>query len=83
MLQKLNSVHANNKSFLRPKNIHDTRFGIVHFAGEVYYQAEGELSSVYDPPGVTQSRIPARGWFFPLWVDLSALTKAIKMIPHR
>ncbi|KAF7461148.1 Hypothetical predicted protein [Marmota monax] len=41
MLQKLNSVHANNKAFLKPKNIHDARFGIAHFAGEVYYQAEG------------------------------------------
>lgn len=51
MLQKLSSVHANHKSFLRPKNIHDTRFGIVHFAGDVYYQVEGEHSSGYDPPG--------------------------------
>lgn len=51
MLQKLNAVHANNKSFLRPKNIHDTRFGIAHFAGEVYYQAEGEHGSAYSPSG--------------------------------
>lgn len=51
MLQKLNSVHANNKFFLRPRNIHDTRFGITHFAGEVYYQAEGEHNSVYNPLG--------------------------------
>ncbi|MEJ1286345.1 myosin XV [Cricetulus griseus] len=48
MLQKLNSVHANNKSFLKPKNIHDTRFGIVHFAGEVYYQVEGFLEKNRD-----------------------------------
>lgn len=46
MLQKLNSIHANNKSFLSPRSIHDTHFGIAHFAGDVYYQAEGELSSV-------------------------------------
>lgn len=45
MVQKLNSVHANNKAFLQPKNIHDARFGIAHFAGEVYYQAEGRCSS--------------------------------------
>lgn len=45
MLQKLNGVHANNKAFLQPKNIHDARFGIAHFAGEVYYQAEGGCSS--------------------------------------
>ncbi|CAH7099288.1 Myo7b [Phodopus roborovskii] len=48
MLQKLSSVHANNKSFLRPKNIHDTRFGIVHFAGEVHYQVEGFLEKNRD-----------------------------------
>uniref|UniRef100_H0XC39 Unconventional myosin-VIIb n=1 Tax=Otolemur garnettii TaxID=30611 RepID=H0XC39_OTOGA len=48
MLQKLNSVHANNKAFLQPKNIHDTRFGIAHFAGEVYYQAEGFLEKNRD-----------------------------------
>ncbi|KAL1773374.1 unconventional myosin-VIIb [Sigmodon hispidus] len=48
MLQKLNSVHAKNKSFLRPRNIHDTRFGIVHFAGEVYYQVEGFLEKNRD-----------------------------------
>ncbi|XP_047300393.1 unconventional myosin-VIIb isoform X3 [Homo sapiens] len=48
MLQKLNSVHANNKAFLQPKNIHDARFGIAHFAGEVYYQAEGFLEKNRD-----------------------------------
>ncbi|XP_062055076.1 unconventional myosin-VIIb [Lepus europaeus] len=48
MLQKLNSVHANNKGFLQPKNIHDARFGIAHFAGEVYYQAEGFLEKNRD-----------------------------------
>lgn len=51
MLQKLNSIHANNKSFLSPRSIHDTRFGIAHFAGDVYYQTEGEHGSPYDLPG--------------------------------
>lgn len=48
MLQKLNNVHANNKAFLQPRNIHDTRFGIAHFAGKVYYEVEGKcnLSSI-------------------------------------
>lgn len=49
MLQKLNSVHANNKAFLQPRNIHDARFGIVHFAGKVYYQTEGRGSSSHTP----------------------------------
>uniref|UniRef100_A0A8C2VAX4 Unconventional myosin-VIIb n=1 Tax=Chinchilla lanigera TaxID=34839 RepID=A0A8C2VAX4_CHILA len=48
MLQKLNGVHANNKAFLKPKNIHDARFGIAHFAGEVYYQVEGFLEKNRD-----------------------------------
>uniref|UniRef100_A0A8C6WAU8 Unconventional myosin-VIIb n=1 Tax=Nannospalax galili TaxID=1026970 RepID=A0A8C6WAU8_NANGA len=48
MLQKLNSVHANNKAFVKPKNIHDTRFGIIHFAGEVHYQVEGFLEKNRD-----------------------------------
>ncbi|XP_010635965.1 unconventional myosin-VIIb isoform X1 [Fukomys damarensis] len=48
MLQKLNNVHANNKAFLKPKNIHDARFGIAHFAGEVYYQAKGFLEKNRD-----------------------------------
>ncbi|XP_019480078.1 PREDICTED: unconventional myosin-VIIb isoform X1 [Hipposideros armiger] len=48
MLQKLNSVHANSKAFLQPKNIYDARFGIVHFAGVVYYQTEGFLEKNRD-----------------------------------
>ncbi|XP_032261983.1 unconventional myosin-VIIb [Phoca vitulina] len=48
MLQKLNNVHANNKAFLQPRNIHDARFGITHFAGEVYYQTEGFLEKNRD-----------------------------------
>ncbi|XP_042638986.1 unconventional myosin-VIIb [Orycteropus afer afer] len=48
MLQKLKSVHAHNKAFLQPKNIHDVRFGIAHFAGEVYYKTEGFLEKNRD-----------------------------------
>ncbi|EPY75937.1 myosin-VIIb [Camelus ferus] len=48
LVQKLQSVHANNKAFLQPKNIHDARFGIAHFAGDVYYQAEGFLEKNRD-----------------------------------
>ncbi|KAG8514234.1 Unconventional myosin-VIIb, partial [Galemys pyrenaicus] len=51
MLQKLNSVHAKNPAFLQPKNIHDTRFGIAHFAGKVYYQVEGFLEKNRDTLG--------------------------------
>ncbi|XP_060034081.1 unconventional myosin-VIIb [Erinaceus europaeus] len=48
MLQKLNSVHANNKAFLQPKNVHDGRFGIAHFAGKVHYHVEGFLEKNRD-----------------------------------
>ncbi|XP_058157161.1 LOW QUALITY PROTEIN: unconventional myosin-VIIb [Dasypus novemcinctus] len=48
MLQKLHRVHASNKAFLQSKNVHDTRFGIAHFAGEVYYHAEGFLEKNRD-----------------------------------
>ncbi|XP_072818164.1 unconventional myosin-VIIb [Vicugna pacos] len=48
LVQKLQGVHANNKAFLQPKNIHDARFGIAHFAGDVYYQAEGFLEKNRD-----------------------------------
>lgn len=64
MLQKLNSVHANNKAYLQPKNIHEARFGIAHFAGEVYYQTEGRRSSSPFPP-------PFQIWIIPggLWEE--------------
>ncbi|XP_029790630.1 unconventional myosin-VIIb [Suricata suricatta] len=48
MLQKLNSVHTNNKAYLQPRHIEDARFGIVHFAGNVYYQTEGFLEKNRD-----------------------------------
>ncbi|KAI4543990.1 hypothetical protein MG293_004256 [Ovis ammon polii] len=48
LLQKLKSVHANNKDFLQPKNIHDAQFGIAHFAGEVHYHVEGFLEKNRD-----------------------------------
>ncbi|XP_006876269.1 PREDICTED: unconventional myosin-VIIb [Chrysochloris asiatica] len=48
MLQKLKNVHAHNKAFLQPKTIHDNRFGIAHFAGEVYYKTEGFLEKNRD-----------------------------------
>ncbi|XP_057601473.1 unconventional myosin-VIIb isoform X2 [Hippopotamus amphibius kiboko] len=48
LLQKLKNVHTNNKAFLQPKNIHNAQFGIAHFAGEVYYKAEGFLEKNRD-----------------------------------
>ncbi|XP_068919472.1 unconventional myosin-VIIb, partial [Petaurus breviceps papuanus] len=48
MLQKMNHHHSNSKIYVAPKNIHDMKFGIVHFAGLVHYQAEGFLEKNRD-----------------------------------
>nr|XP_020822854.1 unconventional myosin-VIIb isoform X1 [Phascolarctos cinereus] len=48
MLQKMNHLHSNNKIYAAPKNIHDMKFGIVHFAGLVHYQTEGFLEKNRD-----------------------------------
>ncbi|XP_074157821.1 unconventional myosin-VIIb [Sminthopsis crassicaudata] len=48
MLQKLNHVHSNSKIYVAPKNMHEMKFGIAHFAGLVHYQAEGFLEKNRD-----------------------------------
>uniref|UniRef100_A0A8C4PPC0 Myosin VIIA n=1 Tax=Equus asinus asinus TaxID=83772 RepID=A0A8C4PPC0_EQUAS len=39
MLHKLNSQHKLNSNYVPPKNNHETQFGIIHFAGVVYYES--------------------------------------------
>lgn len=41
MLNKMNQVHGKNDIYISPKNNHDTKFGILHFAGAVYYDSKG------------------------------------------
>ncbi|XP_044525079.1 unconventional myosin-VIIb [Gracilinanus agilis] len=48
LLQKMNHLHSNSKIYVAPKNIHDMKFGIIHFAGLVHYQAEGFLEKNRD-----------------------------------
>uniref|UniRef100_H3B7C0 Myosin VIIB n=1 Tax=Latimeria chalumnae TaxID=7897 RepID=H3B7C0_LATCH len=48
MLDKLNSLHSKSKVYVPPKSIHDTQFGINHFAGVVYYNASGFLEKNRD-----------------------------------
>lgn len=43
MLNKINSHHSRSKIYIPPRSVHDTVFGITHFAGVVYYQSKGEL----------------------------------------
>ncbi|XP_054838494.1 unconventional myosin-VIIb [Eublepharis macularius] len=43
LLNKINSHHGRSKIYIAPKNVHDTVFGINHFAGAVYYESKGFL----------------------------------------
>uniref|UniRef100_A0A3P9LF06 Si:ch73-194h10.2 n=1 Tax=Oryzias latipes TaxID=8090 RepID=A0A3P9LF06_ORYLA len=40
LLQKMNQFHEKGNVYIRPKNVHETVFGIRHFAGEVYYDSQ-------------------------------------------
>ncbi|KAM9316471.1 unconventional myosin-VIIb [Gastrophryne carolinensis] len=48
MLTKLNHIHSKSNIYLPSKSIHDTKFGINHFAGVVYYETEGFLDKNRD-----------------------------------
>lgn len=43
MLNKMNQVHGKGDIYISPKNNHDTKFGILHFAGAVYYDSKGMI----------------------------------------
>ncbi|XP_053315052.1 unconventional myosin-VIIb [Spea bombifrons] len=48
MLIKLNSIHSKTNIYIPSKSDHDTKFGISHFAGVVYYETEGFLDKNRD-----------------------------------
>ncbi|XP_011472695.1 unconventional myosin-VIIb [Oryzias latipes] len=48
LLQKMNQFHEKGNVYIRPKNVHETVFGIRHFAGEVYYDSQGFLEKNRD-----------------------------------
>nr|XP_033813505.1 unconventional myosin-VIIb isoform X2 [Geotrypetes seraphini] len=48
MLNKLNKHHSKSSIYILPRSIHDTKFGINHFAGAVYYQSVGFLEKNRD-----------------------------------
>ncbi|KAM4771803.1 unconventional myosin-VIIb [Rhinophrynus dorsalis] len=48
MLTKLNSIHSKNNIYIPSRSIHDTKFGINHYAGVVYYETEGFLDKNRD-----------------------------------
>ena len=42
MLTKLHKEHSSKDIYVKPKSTNDTRFGVVHFAGSVYYESVGK-----------------------------------------
>ena len=48
MLDKLHKQHASHAHYIKPKSQARKAFGIVHFAGVVYYDAEGFLEKNRD-----------------------------------
>ncbi|KAM5165557.1 unconventional myosin-VIIb [Mantella aurantiaca] len=48
MLTKLNKIHSKSNIYIASKSVHDTKFGIYHFAGLVYYETEGFLDKNRD-----------------------------------
>uniref|UniRef100_A0A8C5U0K9 Myosin VIIB n=1 Tax=Malurus cyaneus samueli TaxID=2593467 RepID=A0A8C5U0K9_9PASS len=48
MLVKINSLHGKSKVYIPPKSVHDTKFGISHFAGVVFYESKDFLEKNRD-----------------------------------
>ncbi|XP_074955503.1 unconventional myosin-VIIb [Phalacrocorax aristotelis] len=48
MLIKINSLHGKSKVYIPPKSVHDTKFGINHFAGVVIYESKDFLEKNRD-----------------------------------
>ncbi|XP_076871226.1 unconventional myosin-VIIb [Brachyhypopomus gauderio] len=48
LLHKMDKLHGRSKIYVPPKNNHDTKFGIQHFAGPVYYDSKGFLEKNRD-----------------------------------
>ncbi|XP_065841115.1 myosin-VIIa-like [Oscarella lobularis] len=48
MLTKLHKEHSSKDIYVKPKSTNDTRFGVVHFAGSVYYESVGFLEKNRD-----------------------------------
>ncbi|XP_031564569.1 unconventional myosin-VIIa-like [Actinia tenebrosa] len=47
-LHKLNANHKDNPYFVKSSSLERTKFGVVHFAGTVYYESEGILDKNRD-----------------------------------
>ncbi|XP_068001386.1 unconventional myosin-VIIb isoform X2 [Melanerpes formicivorus] len=48
MLVKINSLHGKSNVYIPPRSVHDTKFGINHFAGVVFYESKDFLEKNRD-----------------------------------
>ncbi|XP_059711231.1 unconventional myosin-VIIb [Haemorhous mexicanus] len=48
MLIKINSLHGKSNVYIPPRSVHDTKFGINHFAGVVFYESKDFLEKNRD-----------------------------------
>ncbi|XP_065177890.1 unconventional myosin-VIIa-like [Sycon ciliatum] len=48
MLTKLHNNHKSHSHYVKPRSAHNTTFGIIHFAGTVYYDSCGFLEKSRD-----------------------------------
>ncbi|XP_072936296.1 myosin-VIIa-like [Epargyreus clarus] len=48
LLSKLNNNHSTKSCYISPKSTHEHRFGVNHFAGDVYYEVQGFLDKNRD-----------------------------------
>lgn len=48
LLSKLHSNHSNKHCYITPKSSHEHRFGVKHFAGDVFYEVRGKSNLLYN-----------------------------------